>query len=40
MKTRLSLSDILKDPNTKLNVGKLDFNDPEVKAVLEQAKNR
>ncbi len=33
---RLKISDILKDENAKLNVGKLDFNNPWVKSILEE----
>ena len=32
---RLNVSDILKDPDAKLDVGKLDFSDPRVVAVIE-----
>ena len=35
---KLTLSDILKDPNVKLKVGKIDFKDPKVIAILEEAK--
>ncbi len=35
---RLSVSDILVDPNATLNVGKLDFNDPRVIEIMENAK--